>query len=310
MNERVSSDIESLRPEFWSSSDVGKWLKVNGFEHLIETFDYHDISGMVNVFVDFKAYFLYEAYHLLLNTGPALVMLTEQDLRKPPLSLKKLGEIKLLFAMIIKLQNAYNIKTRSLRKYTRAESVDDSIKDWKSGISNIPKNEALKLFVACLYGFLSLVVTSIAMTFVHDRVPDMQKIPPLPDIFLDNIPVIPRAFEAAEACAITLIILFSCVILVHKHRFTILRRYFSIVGTVFFLRALTMMSTTLSVPGNHLKMCQHRIGDSWERKVQHVLYIWTGMSLFSDRIVSSLKYVCFSVRYLSACDFRTHIQIK
>lgn len=209
------------------------------------------------------------------------MMLTEQDLRKPPLSLQKLGEIKQLSAIIEQLQRAYNIpETRKHRRLYRADSGDSS-KDMRSGLSLIPKNEGLKFFVSFLYAFTSLIVTSIAMTVAHDRVPDMKKIPPLPDIFLDNIPTIPHAFEAAEACAVGLTLSFFCLILVHKHRFVIFRRYFSIIGTVFFLRALTMMSTTLSVPGEHLQNCEIRVGDSWEQRLQHVIYIWRGETILS-----------------------------
>jgi len=206
------------------------------------------------------------------------MMLSEQDLRKPPLSLQKLGEIKQLSSIIVRLQRAYNLTTNHRRSGGRARADSfDSNRDQRSGLSLVPKNEGLKLFISFLYALISLIVTSIAMTVAHDRVPDMKKIPPLPDIFLDNIPYIPRAFEAAEACAVTLTLMFGCLILVHKHRFIIFRRYFSIVGTVFFLRALTMMSTTLSVPGIHLENCEIRIGDSWEDKLQHVIYIWRGM---------------------------------
>ena len=149
------------------------------------------------------------------------MMLSEQDLRKPPLSLQKLGEIKQLSYNIRRLQLAYNVPPTKSHKYLRhSDSIDSGSKDVRSsGGSLLPKQEGIKLFVATLYAVTSLILTTIAMTIAHDRVPDMKTIPPLPDIFLDNIPTIPHAFEAAEWCAVTLTALFSCLILVHKHRF-------------------------------------------------------------------------------------------
>ncbi|XP_063674888.1 sphingomyelin synthase-related protein 1-like [Bolinopsis microptera] len=279
------TNLESLKPDFWTKEDVGRWLEVNGFEHLSVKFDEHDISG------------------------PVLMMLTEQDLRKPPLSLQKLGEIKRLSSILEQLQRAYNVaEVRRHRRMYRTDSNDYS-NDVRSGLSLIPKNEGLKFFVSFLYALSSLIVTSIAMTVAHDRVPDMKKIPPLPDIFLDNIPTIPHAFEAAEACAVSLTFSFFCLILVHKHRFVIFRRYFSIIGTVFLLRALTMMSTTLSVPGEHLNNCEIRVGDSWDEKLQHVIYIWrgAGMSISGVRTCGDYMFsghtAVLTVLNLFVCEY-------
>jgi len=101
---------------------------------------------------------------------------------------------------------------------------------------------------------MGVILTSAAvMTFVHDRVPDMEKYPPLPDVVLDHIPVIPWAFEASEICIIILAVFFTLTIILHTHRLQVLRRIFAIIGSVFLLRCCTMLVTSLSVPGVHLK---------------------------------------------------------
>ena len=41
----TENDLESLKPDFWTNADVGRWLKLNGFQHLIDKFREHDISG-------------------------------------------------------------------------------------------------------------------------------------------------------------------------------------------------------------------------------------------------------------------------
>ena len=78
----------------------------------------------------------------------------------------------------------------------------------------------------------------------------METYPPLPDILLDNLPHIPWAFEMCEVSGMVLLGLWVLVVLFHKHRFILLRRFFSISGTIFLLRCVTMLITSLSVPGN------------------------------------------------------------
>merc|ERR1719400_609963 len=140
------------------------------------------------------------------------------------------------------------------------------------------KPERWKTLLAFLYVLLVSWVTAFVMVIVHDRVPDMEKYPPLPDIILDNVPHIPWAFQMCELTGMILFSLWFLVVLFHKHRFILMRRFFSISGTIFMLRCVTMLITSLSVPGTHLE-CQPRpYGDLWN-KVHNAYIIWSGAGM-------------------------------
>ena len=66
--------------------------------------------------------------------------------------------------------------------------------------------------------FFVFMLTAFVMVIVHDRVPDMDRYPPLPDMVLDNLPYIPWAFEMCEATAIILMFAMGMVLFFHKHR--------------------------------------------------------------------------------------------
>jgi len=138
--------------------------------------------------------------------------------------------------------------------------------------------ERWKTFLAFMYVLLVSWITAFVMVIVHDRVPDMEKYPPLPDIILDNIPHIPWAFEMAEFTGMVLITLWFVIVLLHKHRFILMRRFFSISGTIFMLRCITMLITSLSVPGTHLECTPRPYGDIWN-KLHNAYIIWTGAGM-------------------------------
>lgn len=67
--------------------------------------------------------------------------------------------------------------------------------------------------------FLVTWVTAVVMVIVHDKVPDMKKYPPLPDLFLDNVPHIPWAFDMCEITGSFLMAIWLVVLFFHKHRY-------------------------------------------------------------------------------------------
>ncbi|XP_063220432.1 ceramide phosphoethanolamine synthase-like isoform X2 [Bacillus rossius redtenbacheri] len=144
------------------------------------------------------------------------------------------------------------------------------------------KPEFCKALISLLYLFVVTWITAFVMVIVHDRVPDMKRYPPLPDIFLDNVPPIPWAFKMCEWTGTVLFIILVAVLLFHKHRFILLRRFFALSGTVFLLRCVTMLITSLSVPGAHLQCAPRRSpeeGAGLYTKILEAYSIWKGAGL-------------------------------
>ncbi|OWF56273.1 Sphingomyelin synthase-related protein 1 [Mizuhopecten yessoensis] len=276
--------------ETWTCDQVAQWLEQNQFSQYMELFCVvHKIDGK------------------------ALLTLSETDLRQPPLQLLVLGDIKRLILCIHDLQSesdsAFSMGHHGKRKFrinksftspskTRrrtnihysdsedSESENDREYLHEEGFqpersprqSKHLDSEIWKTILGFLYAFTVFLVTSFVMVVVHDRVPDTDKYPPLPDIFLDNIPYTPWAFEACEIIAVCLGTIWSIVLVFHKHRFILLRRVFSIIGTVYLLRCITMLITSLSVPSPHLKCEGKMYGDIWA-KAQRTMEIWMGMGM-------------------------------
>ncbi|CAD7082471.1 unnamed protein product [Hermetia illucens] len=148
--------------------------------------------------------------------------------------------------------------------------------------------EVFKTVISLGYAFLVTWITAFVMVVVHERVPDMKRYPPLPDIFLDNVPHIPWAFHMCEITGTILFTLWLCVCIVHKHRLVLLRRFFALAGTVFLLRCVTMLITSLSVPGTHLQ-CNpndHKVddtnltvSDAIELRISRAYTIWSGLGM-------------------------------
>ncbi|XP_047558279.1 sphingomyelin synthase-related protein 1 isoform X4 [Lutra lutra] len=215
----------------WTTKHVAVWLKDEGF------FEYVDI--------------LCNKHRL---DGITLLTLTEYDLRSPPLEIKILGDIKRLMLSVRKLQKihidvleemGYNSDSPmgSMTPFISAlqsaewlcngepsHDCDGPITDLNSDqyqyMNGKNKHsirrldpEYWKTILSCIYVFIVFGFTSFIMVIVHERVPDMQTYPPLPDIFLDSVPRIPWAFAMTEVCGMILCYIWLLVLLLHKHRY-------------------------------------------------------------------------------------------
>lgn len=173
--------------------------------------------------------------------GKCLLALTENDFYAEPLSRLSLHDRKYLYVAVKQLQrssqnamidlglldlpsvtlysshqNNHNRYNSDCGEYLEAERVSPPLSD-EVRVQRLPP-EIWKAFLAFCYVVVVTWITAFVMVIVHDRVPDMKKYPPLPDIFLDNVPHIPWAFDMCEVTGTFLFTIWLIVLLFHKHR--------------------------------------------------------------------------------------------
>ena len=226
----------------WTCSDVCKWLCEEGLECYQDLFcEIHQLDGK------------------------GLLLLCENDLRRPPMEIRVLGDIKRIVIALNNLKrrncdavmelsgvdtsssmeissmscNSRNshhldrpIRTQEVPRNRRKQRIDsdssmasdcaEADRLYTSRMSSHLKPEYLKCILSYFYMFLVFLLTSFVMVIVHDRVPDMEKYPPLPDLVLDNLPVIPWAFEMCELTASLLFVILAITMFFHKHRYVLI----------------------------------------------------------------------------------------
>ena len=210
-----------LAVQEWSVEDVQGWLQNNGFGAYSDK-----LCGQHNV------------------DGNALLMLQEEDLRA---EIIMLGDRKRLLMSIHKLRSEspslhnkfavcdhIKLQKPPLAKRLDSECSAHSDEFEAHNTGERPKAVKLKpeyteLLMSFVYMFAVFLLTSFVMVIVHDRVPDMKKYPPLPDIVLDNMPYVPWAFEMCELTGIVLLTAWSITLFFHKHRlFLFLTHHFTL----------------------------------------------------------------------------------
>lgn len=75
-----------------------------------------------------------------------------------------------------------------------------------------------KTVLALMYAAFNLVLTTVMITVVHERVPAKESSPPLPDKFFDFVDRVKWAFTVTEVNGMLLVVIWSIQWLFHKYR--------------------------------------------------------------------------------------------
>ncbi|XDV46605.1 hypothetical protein PO909_014476 [Leuciscus waleckii] len=166
---------------------------------------------------------------------------------------------------------------RGFRKALRKNQDYICIAIPKSGVSRLP-SEWWKTGVAFIWAGFNLILTTVMITVIHERVPDKSVSPPLPDKFFDYVPRAEWAFSVTEVNGMILVALWFIQWLFLKHRAIVGRRFFFLQGMLYLYRMVTMYITTLPVPSMHMECAPKLHGDS-HGKIKRVLQLVSGGGL-------------------------------
>lgn len=115
----------------------------------------------------------------------------------------------------------------------------------RRGAANKFPSEKKKTLVALAWFAACLCLTCVFITLAHDRYPPYETNHPLPDLLLENLKVQDWAFPCSEYCAMILSLVWYFIVVVHRHKWILLRRQFFIVGLLYLYRCVTMIVTNL-----------------------------------------------------------------
>ncbi|XP_051940458.1 phosphatidylcholine:ceramide cholinephosphotransferase 2 [Hippocampus zosterae] len=164
---------------------------------------------------------------------------------------------------------------RGFRKSRHNDYVKISMKEPE--VNRLPP-EWWKTTLLFFYAGLSLVLTTVVITVVHERVPPKESIPPLPDTFFEYIDRVKWAFTVTEVNGIVLVTIWFLQLFFFNHKSIVCRRYFFLLGTLYLYRCVTMYITILPVPGMHFSCAPKLYGDSYA-KFQRILKLISGAGL-------------------------------
>ena len=163
------------------------------------------------------------------------------------------------------------------------EQVDSAQSKYRSFVKRLSKfwhNDYVRTVVAFLFAIVGLYASTLALSFVHDRVPDRRNYVRLPDIVLDHVKEISWCLDICEYLIYAMNISVLIILFYHKHRMVVMRRLFFIAGMLYLLRALTMTVTVLPISSDTYHCDPQSTETTYAEIFKRSLRIFIGFGLF------------------------------
>lgn len=206
--------IIMIDPERWTIDDVGNYLENNNFQQYRKLFcEENKIDGRV------------------------FITLAEDDLKKPPLNIQPLGDLRRLCFLLESLREEKSSHDQKVQQFSPPSygnlehlSCSSSGSSPSTGVSlsdsdddsyisrRRPRLDRKRFALSVLYMFTSHFLAGLAVTYAQEHLPDKKKYPPLRDFFLDVLPYVPWAYRVTEGVIMALAFSGLLMLFFHKHR--------------------------------------------------------------------------------------------
>ncbi|UJR20997.1 hypothetical protein I4U23_024097 [Adineta vaga] len=269
----------SSNPSTWTIRQVEEWLEMNHFNDCIDILCHQNQID-----------------------GKHLINLKQNDI----LSLTKNNQLWLQIKILQKsLQQSITIQLEPtvLNTCTSYDQIEEQLTTNCCLITSI-RSDRKKTLLAFFMLLITIFFSSFIITIVDERLPDPKTFPPLPDLILENIEQIPWAFSVTEKLILLEMITLIIVVLLHRHRMIILRRLFTIVAALYFLRSCTMLFTSLPV-ATRITDCQPKRLDSFVARLNKaiIIFLGQGMSSFGVKTCGDYLYSGHTCTLVLAAHF-------
>ncbi|ODN03753.1 Phosphatidylcholine:ceramide cholinephosphotransferase 2 [Orchesella cincta] len=118
--------------------------------------------------------------------------------------------------------------------------------------SKVFPKERKKTVVAFALMAVGFICNSISIFLTHQKIPDRNLHPPLPDIALDNITKKRWLNDLSDIIVIICTLTSAVLIISHKHRWILARRVFVLLSLLYSMRSVTMYATVLPLANDHV----------------------------------------------------------
>ncbi|XP_002737548.1 sphingomyelin synthase-related protein 1-like [Saccoglossus kowalevskii] len=171
--------------------------------------------------------------------------------------------------------------------------------------------ERWKTVMSLIYIIVASYCTTFIESVVHDRMPDAQVHPPLPDLILDNVPITPWAGTISEGIVVLLVCMLITIAVLHKHRYIVTRRFLCMVGTLYLLRDATILVTSLPECGQGIPCIKEEGRTNWIRaKIAFQTFIKLGMTSTGGRLCGAYIFSGHAMMLTVVCLFITEYSTK